>query len=93
MSARKANMTVKLFGVIDASFKDLNRNMVLPLAIFSWVSGLSALFFGAWVFMALWAWYVPVFWTGAPILGYWHSLVTFVLLYLFFRRGKVETKD
>ena len=30
--------------------------------------------FGGWVFMLLWNWLVPMFWTTAPILSIWQSI-------------------
>ena len=29
--------------------------------------------FGGWVFMLLWNWLVPLFWTAAPVLTFWQA--------------------
>lgn len=44
-----------------------------------------------WVFMLWWNWLVPMFWSGAPILGFWQSLGIWLLLSIIasiFRSGK-----
>lgn len=55
------------------------------------VLGLGAL--GAWIVMLLWNWVAPLFWCGAPILGFWQTWGALILLSIigsFFRRGKNE---
>lgn len=55
------------------------------------VLGLGAL--GAWIVMLLWNWVAPLFWSGAPILGFWQTWGALILLSIirsFFRRGKNE---
>ena len=44
-----------------------------------------------WIFMLLWNWLVPLFWAGAPILGFWQSLGVWVFLSIIaglFKSGK-----
>lgn len=51
------------------------------------VLGAGAL--GAWIVMLLWNWVVPLFWTNAPILGFWQTWGALILLSMigsFFRR-------
>jgi len=35
-----------------------------------------------YLFQRFWSWYMPVWWGGAPVLGYWQALATFALLVL-----------
>ena len=30
--------------------------------------------FEGWIFMLLWNWIAPMFWTTAPVLSIWHSI-------------------
>lgn len=41
---------------------------------------LLALAFGGWIFMVLWNWLIPLFWTAAPILTYWEACGVILLL-------------
>ena len=70
------------------------KNATKTQAVLIFLAGLalwSVVALGAaWVFMHLWAWYMPVFWADAPILGYWHSQVTMLLLGAFLRRGNSD---
>ncbi len=45
---------------------------------------LLALAFVGWIFMLLWNWIIPLFWTTAPILTYWEScgVIVFILFIL-----------
>ena len=36
--------------------------------------------FTPYVFMLLWNWLVPIFWSGAPILTFWQSFGVVILL-------------
>lgn len=36
--------------------------------------------FTPYVFMLLWNWIVPIFWSGAPILTFWQSFGVVILL-------------
>lgn len=41
---------------------------------------LLALAFSGWIFMLLWNWLIPLFWTTAPILTYWQACGVILLL-------------
>jgi hypothetical protein len=36
--------------------------------------------FGGWVFMMLWNWLAPLFWTNAPILTFWEAWGVMILI-------------
>lgn len=36
----------------------------------------------AFVFMLLWNWLAPIFWVGAPILGYWECVGVMIFINL-----------
>ena len=36
--------------------------------------------FGGWVFMMLWNWLIPLFWSSAPILTFWEALGVIILI-------------
>lgn len=36
--------------------------------------------FGGWIFMMLWNWIAPLFWTTAPILTFWQAWGVCILL-------------
>ena len=80
----------KIFGVLSLSVPDLSREQLYWMGAMALASNLSAIALATWGFQFLWAWYVPVFWAEAPMLGYWHSLVTMVMLGGLLRRSVVK---
>lgn len=36
--------------------------------------------FGGWIFMLLWNWLAPLFWTTAPVLTFWQAWGVCILL-------------
>ena len=36
--------------------------------------------FTGWIFMLLWNWLAPIFWTAAPILTYWQAMGIMLIL-------------
>lgn len=59
-------------------------NCIFVLAIF-----ILCMAFTPFVFMLLWNWLVPIFWSNAPILTFWQSFGIVVLLSIigsFFRK-------
>lgn len=81
----KYNYNYNIFGIRLKGSGTKSQVIFMGLLWLAVALGVLALL--AWGFQALWAWYVPVFWAGAPMLGYWHSLVTMLLLGAFLRRG------
>lgn len=58
------------------------------------VFGLSCL--GAWIFMLLWNWLVPLFWTTCPILTFWQALGVLLIIDIigyFFRGSGSSSKN
>lgn len=49
--------------------KEFSIGCIIALVI---IIGLAA--FEGWIFMLLWNWLVPMFWTTAPILSIWQSI-------------------
>lgn len=59
-------------------------NCIFVLAIF-----IVCMAFTPFVFMLLWNWLVPIFWSNAPILTFWQSFGIVILLGIigsFFRK-------
>ena len=63
--------------------------IILALIVLFFISCILAL--EVFIFMLLWNWLVPLFWAGAPILGFWQSLGVWVFLSIIaglFKSGK-----
>ena len=43
---------------------------------------IAAFFLEGYVFMLLWNWLVPLFWSAAPILGFWECIGIILLINL-----------
>lgn len=63
--------------------------IVFVLVIILGVAIISAITGG--IFMLLWNWLVPMFWSSAPILTFWQAWGLFILINLIFR-SQVKTK-
>ena len=49
---------------------------IIFIIVFAFLFG----FVSAWVVMTLWNWLAPIFWEGAPILGFWETWGAMVLI-------------
>lgn len=62
----------------------LKNNKIMKEALFGCLVALFFIallaIFGGWIFMLLWNWLVPMFWTTAPILNIWQSVGILFLL-------------
>lgn len=69
-----------ILGIFKVSFKGLSKGQMWAILIGLAVLNIGTVFGLAYLFQLLWAWYVPVWWAAAPILNYWQSFVTMLLL-------------
>lgn len=74
------NANGHILGLFKVSFKGLSKGGMWAILIGLVLLNIGAVFAAAYGFQLLWAWYVPVWWAGAPVLDYWQSFVTMLLL-------------
>ena len=63
--------------------REWKKTIVFVLVIFLAVAVISAI--TGSIFMLLWNWLVPMFWSSAPILTFWQAWGLFILINLIFR--------
>ena len=59
------------------------KNFISILLAIIVILGIGAL--GALVVMLLWNWLVPLFWSGAPVLGFWQTWGIIILVNIIIR--------
>lgn len=70
----------KVAGFLKLNWTGLTKGQLIAAFLLILVLNIGVLFLLAWGFQLFWAWFVPVFWPSAPMLGYWHSFASVVIL-------------